>query len=92
MTGNGATGGPGLARWLLERFLPADERVGVINELDEAMRLRFPKGGWRAAAWYYGHTASFCLSFALERAREAAVERRAPERGSGARGGRPSLR
>jgi len=84
--------GPALARWLLGRTLPPDERVGVINELDEAVGMAFPGGGWRAAVWYWGHAVSFALGFTVERLREKAVAGGVPGNGPGAGGGRPSIR
>jgi predicted permease len=47
---------PRLARWLLDRLLPAPAREYVIGDLDEEYaRHRVPLGRLRARRWYWSH-------------------------------------
>jgi hypothetical protein len=45
-----------VACWVLSHTLPADERTGIVSELDEVMRTKFPRGGWRASLWFWLQT------------------------------------
>ena len=55
---------PRLARWLLERALPADIREDVSGDLEEVYR-RKP-----SASWYWGQAFSFSAQFLAERFRQ----------------------
>jgi putative ABC transport system permease protein len=63
------------ACWVLRHTLPADERIGVLSDLDEAMRSKFPRGGWRATLWFWLQTVSFSTRFLAERVRERETKR-----------------
>jgi predicted permease len=54
---------PRLARWILERALPADVREDVAGDLEEAFQRR-------SRAWYWRQTMSFAGHFIFERLRE----------------------
>jgi predicted permease len=54
---------PRVARWILERALPADLREHVPGDLQEALQ-------HRSRAWYWRQAASFSLHFLAERLRE----------------------
>jgi putative ABC transport system permease protein len=53
---------PRLARWILERMLPADVRDGISGDLEEMFQRR-------SRFWYWRQTASFSGRFLAERAR-----------------------
>jgi putative ABC transport system permease protein len=53
---------PRLARWILERVLPADVREGISGDLEEMCRRR-------SRFWYWRQTASFSRHFLSERLR-----------------------
>jgi putative ABC transport system permease protein len=53
---------PRLARWILERVLPADVREGISGDLEEMFRRR-------SRLWYWRQTASFSGHFLAERLR-----------------------
>ena len=55
---------PRLARWLLERALPADVREDVSGDLEELYR-RQP-----STSWYWRQTLSFSVQFLAERVRQ----------------------
>jgi putative ABC transport system permease protein len=44
-----------------------------VSELDEVMRTKFPRGGWRASLWFWLQTVSFSARFVAERVREREV-------------------
>lgn len=62
---------PRLARWLLERALPADVRDDVAGDLDEVFWRRCEADGpRRARRWYWAEAVSFSGRFLRERFRE----------------------
>ena len=62
---------PRLARWLIERALPADVREDVSGDLFEMYRRRLDTSSGRAARrWYWRQTAAFIARFAAQRLRE----------------------
>jgi predicted permease len=65
---------PRLARRLLERSLPGDERDPISGDLFEVFEVRCASAGrLRAGLWYWGQALSFSGRFLRERARERRV-------------------
>lgn len=63
---------PALLRRLLERWLPADIRDGIVGDLDEIYRARRNRGGRTATGlWYAGQVMAISSRFAWERLGEA---------------------
>lgn len=59
---------PGVVRWLLARFVPADARDTVLGDLEEVYARRVAEvGGLRADVWYALEAASFSARFTWER-------------------------
>lgn len=68
---------PGLARWLLDRALPADARDDIAGDLDEVFQRRCAADGpRRAGLWYWAEAISFSGRFLRERLRERLHRRR----------------
>ena len=61
---------PRLARWLFERFLPADARTHLPDELEELFQRRVADDGrTRAALWYWRQVPAFAIRFLIDRLR-----------------------
>lgn len=61
---------PRLARWLLERFLPADARTHLPDELEELFQRRVADGGRTSAAlWYWRQVPAFAIRLLIDRLR-----------------------
>jgi hypothetical protein len=62
---------PTLLRRLLERWLPAEVRDGIVGDLDEVYRARRSRtGAARAAVWYAGQVLAISGRFTAERLRD----------------------
>src|SRR5688572_1409607 len=67
---------PRLARWLLERALPADVRHHVTGDLDELfVRRRAAGGRLTSRLWYYRQSISFASHFFADHVRGRARQR-----------------
>ena len=62
---------PRAAAWLLCRMLPVDVRASVLRDLEEMVETeRTRRGRFTGSIWMWRQVLSFCVRFALERARE----------------------